>query len=102
MAFLVVRKFQKPRSERHTDLDAFLKWLEGHHRQGKIILSGPANNYAAAVFLVMAGDRGEVDKIMAGDPMHQAGESNYEVYDWDIHQALGGGAFTAAAVKAAS
>jgi uncharacterized protein YciI len=100
MAFLAVRRYAKPREELTTDMALFWPWLERQHRAGKIVLSGPTADRVAGIFLIIAADRAEAEAIAASDPYHQAGETTFDLYEWEIHQFFGNGAFSDAAIRA--
>ena len=103
MWFLVLRRPLRPRSEWRYHGDEHLTWMKQQHDAGKIYLSGPSKEQDPAtdsrkygIYLIRAASREEADAIAASDPYTAAGDCTYELIEWDIHQILGVGPFTAA------
>ena len=46
--------------------------------------------------MIRAGSKDEAEKLAAGDPYTAAGFTSFELLEWEVHQILGAGNFTAA------
>jgi uncharacterized protein YciI len=93
--FLTQRRGVKPREEWTVTLDQHLVWMKQQHEAGTIVLSGPTPDRKVGMYLIRAKDRGEAERIAAGDPYTAAGFTTFELIEWEIHQIMGAGAFTA-------
>ena len=69
------------------------------HKAGKILFSGPTTDRKYGVYVIRAGSKEEADKIAASDPYTAAGFSAYELLEWEVHQIMGAGPFTAAEMR---
>jgi uncharacterized protein YciI len=98
--FLALRRNLQPRSEWTVSLDEHLAWMKRQHDAGTILLSGPSPDRSLGIYLIRAGSRGEAEQVASNDPFTAAGHCEAEVIEWDIHQILGVGGFTAAAQQA--
>jgi len=95
MWFLCQRRNLAPRDQWTVSLDEHLAWMKRQHDAGSIVLSGPAQGRSLGMYLIRADSRDEAEQIAAGDPFTAAGHCAYELIDWDIHQILGVGPFSA-------
>jgi uncharacterized protein YciI len=93
--YITLRRAVVPREQRRTPLDTHLQWMREQHNAGKILLSGPSPDRTLGIYLIRADTRSEAEKIASGDPYTVAGETTFELIEWEIHQALGVGPFTA-------
>ena len=93
--FLAQRRAVKPREEWTVTLDQHLVWMKAQHESGSIVLSGPTPDRKVGIYLIRAADRAEAERIAAGDPYTAAGFTSFELIEWEIHQILGAGAFSA-------
>lgn len=100
MWYLVQRRDVKPRAEWTVSLDDHLVWMKAQHEAGRIILSGPTADRRFGMYVIRAGSRAEADAIAAGDPYTAAGYCAFEIFEWEVHQVLGIGAFTTAELRA--
>jgi hypothetical protein len=50
--------------------------------------------------VIKASSRAEADQIAGSDPYTAAGFCAYDLYEWDVHQIMGVGPFTAAELRA--
>jgi uncharacterized protein YciI len=96
MWYFVRRRGVKPRSEWTVTLDEHLVWMKRQHDTGKIVMSGPTPDRQYGQYLVRADNREEAEAIAASDPFTVAGCTTYEIIEWEVHQIMGVGPFTAA------
>ena len=96
MWFFCKRSNLKPPGERVSTLDLHLAWMKRQHQAGKIILSGPSPDLKYGMYLIVAASREEAEQIAASDPYTEAGDSSYELTEWNVRQIMGVGPFTAA------
>lgn len=95
MWFFCKRTHLKPPGERNVTLDTHLAWMQEQHTAGRIIMSGPDPDLKLGMYLIRADSRDEADRIAASDPYTAAGDSTYELTQWNIRQIMGVGPFTA-------
>ena len=96
MWYLVLRRPIKPRAEWTVSLDQHLVWMKQQHETGKILFSGPTADRKYGVYVICAGGRDEAERIAASDPYTVAGFCAFELLEWEVHQILGAGPFSAA------
>lgn len=94
--FLTQRRALKPREEWNVTLDQHLVWMKQQHESGTIVLSGPTPDRTIGMYLIRAKDRAEAERIAGSDPYTAAGCTTFDLIEWEIHQVLGAGPFTAA------
>ncbi len=94
--FFCKRTHLKPPGQRTATLDQHLVWMKAQHEAGTIILSGPSPDLELGMYLIRAGSPEEANRIAASDPYTVAGDSSYELQQWNIRQITGVGPFTAA------
>ncbi len=100
MYFITLRRPVTPREQWTTSLDTHLAWMKQQHDKGTILLSGPSPDRSLGIYLIKAASREEAERIAASDPYTAAGHTTFDLIEWEIHQALGIGPFTAAALRA--
>ena len=100
MWYLVLRRPIKPRAEWTVSLDEHLVWMKQQHEAGKILFSGPTTDRKYGVYVIRAAGKGEAEKIAASDPYTAAGFCAFELLEWEVHQILGTGSFSAAERRA--
>ena len=100
MWYLALRRNLQPRESWTVSLDEHLSWMRQQHLAGTIALSGPTPDRSRGLYLIRAGSRSEAESIAAGDPFTAAGHCTFELIEWEVHQILGVGPFTAAAQRA--
>lgn len=100
MWYLVHRRAVKPRDEWTVSLDEHLAWMRRQHESGSILFSGPTPDRKLGIYVIRAGSRAEADKIAASDPYTAAGFCAFELFEWEVHQVLGVGPFTATELRA--
>ena len=100
MWYLVLRQATKPRDQWTVTLDQHLVWMKQQHEAGKILFSGPTTDRKYGVYVIRAGSKDEAAKIAASDPYTAAGFCAFELLEWEVHQIMGCGPFTAAEMQA--
>jgi len=100
MWYLVLRRPIKPRAEWTVSLDEHLVWMKQQHEAGKILFSGPTTDRKYGVYVIRAAGKGEAEKIAASDPYTAAVFCAFELLEWEVHQILGTGSFSAAEMRA--
>ena len=96
MWFFCTRTNLRPPGERRCTLDIHLVWMKEQHEAGAIVMSGPSPDLKLGMYLIRARSRAEAEAIAASDPYTVAGDSTYELVQWNIRQIAGVGPFTAA------
>ena len=96
MWYLALRRSLQPRDQWTVSLDEHLAWMRQQHENGSITVSGPTPDRQLGIYLIRAASRAEAEQIAAADPFTTAGHCTYELIEWEIHQILGAGPFTAA------
>lgn len=99
MWYLVLRRPTKPRDEWTVTLDQHLAWMKQQHEAGKILFSGPTTDRKVGVYVIRAANHDEAANIAASDPYTAAGFCAYELLEWEVHQVLGVGPFSAAEMR---
>lgn len=100
MWYLIHRRPIKSRDEWTVSLDQHLAWMKQQHETGRILFSGPTADRKLGIYVIRASSREEADKIAAGDPYTAAGFCAFELFEWEVHQVMGIGPFTAAKMQA--
>ena len=100
MWYLVLRRPIKPRAEWTVSLDEHLVWMKQQHEAGRILFSGPTTDRKYGVYVIRAAGKGEAETIAASDPYTAAGFCAFELLEWEVHQILGTGSFSAAEMRA--
>ena len=100
MWYLALRRNVQPRPSWTVTLDEHLAWMREQHDQGTILLSGPSTDRSLGIYLIRATSREAAERIAASDPFTAAGHCAADLIEWDIHQVLGVGPFSAAGVEA--
>ncbi len=100
MWYLVLRRPLKPREEWTVTLDQHLVWMKRQHDAGKILFSGPTTDRKYGVYVIRAASKSEAEQLAATDPYTAAGFTACEILEWEVHQIMGAGPFTAAELRA--
>ena len=100
MWYLVLRKPVKPREQWTVTLDQHLVWMKSQHDSGTVLISGPTRDRKLGIYVIHAASREEAERIASTDPYTEAGFCGFEVLEWEVHQILGAGPFTADALRA--
>ena len=97
MWYLVLSRWAVPMSEGGAYLDQHLQFQYENHQAGNILFSGPTPDLSVGIFVIRAASRKEAEAIADADPFHVHGIRTYEMLDWEVHQVLGAGPFSAQA-----
>jgi uncharacterized protein YciI len=100
MWYLVLRRPVQPREEWTVSLDEHLVWMKQQHEAGRILFSGPTTDRKYGVYVIRAQSKEEAVRIAATDPYTAAGFTAFELLEWEVHQIMGVGPFTAAEMRA--
>ncbi len=100
MWYLILRRPVRPREEWTVTLDQHFVWMKEQHQNGRVLLSGPSADRKLGIYVIRAASREEAERIASGDPYTKAGFTAFDVIEWEVHQILGVGPFTAAELKA--
>ena len=96
MWYFIRRRGVKPRSEWTVPLDEHLVWMKHQHDTGKIIMSGPTPDRQYGQYLIRAESWPEAEAIAVSDPFTAGGCTTFDIIEWEVHQIMGIGPFTAA------
>lgn len=102
MWFFCRRENLRAPGERRSSLDEHFVWMKAQHDAGTIFMSGPSPDLLYGMYLIRAASREAAERIAASDPYTVAGDSRFELFEWDIRQIAGVGAFSAAGVGLAN
>jgi uncharacterized protein YciI len=100
MWYLIQRRGVRPREEWTVTLDQHLVWMKQQHEAGRILFSGPTPDRKLGMYVIRASSREEAERIAASDPYTEAGFCTFDLIEWEVHQVLGVGPFTAAELQA--
>jgi len=102
MWYLCLRQALRPRDTWKATVDEHLAWMKAQHESGTIYLSGPGRTAEGQVgiYLIRTNSRAEAESVAAADPFTATGDCTFELIEWEIHQIMGAGAFTAAGLSA--
>src|SRR3990170_1566210 len=100
MWYLILRRAGKPREGGTGSLDEHLVWMKAQHHSGKILFSGPSTDRKYGIYVIRAESKSEAESIAGGDPYTAAGFCAFEIVEWEVHQIMGAGPFTAAEMRA--
>lgn len=96
MWYIALRQATKPRAEWTVSLDQHLVWMKQQHDAGKILFSGPTADRKYGIYVIRADSKDEASRIAASDPYTAAGFCSFDLLEWEVHQIMGAGNFTAA------
>jgi predicted O-methyltransferase YrrM/uncharacterized protein YciI len=102
MWYLALRRDIAPRQTWTATLDEHLAWMKTQHDAGHILFSGPTSDIHTGIYIIRARSRDEATRIAADDPFTRAGHCAFELFEWDVRQALGMGPFSVAELDAAN
>jgi uncharacterized protein YciI len=100
MWYICLRRGLRPPEKFNVGLDEHLVWMRAQHESGRILMSGPSPSRKLGIYIIKADSDEEAARIAATDPFTVAGDTEYELIDWDVRQILGAGPFTLADIKA--
>lgn len=84
----------RPRSEGRHLLDEHLAWNFRQQGAGRVLFSGPTADGQIGIMVLRAGSAAAARTIMDDEPFVRHGFRQYELYEWEVHQVLGVGAFS--------
>jgi uncharacterized protein YciI len=102
MWFICLRKAVQPRDHWTATVDEHLAWMRQQHEAGGILFSGPGalpNGERVGIYLIRCASRAEAERIAASDPFTAAGHCSFDLIEWEVHQVLGAGPFSAAGLR---
>lgn len=102
MWYLVHRRALKPREEFTVTLDEHLVWMKAQHEAGNILMSGPTRDRKLGIYVIRAGSKEAAERIAASDPYTAASLCAFDLFEWEVHQIMGAGPFSAAEISAHS
>jgi caffeoyl-CoA O-methyltransferase len=102
MWYLIIRRDVQPRDRWTATLDEHLAWMREQHLGGRVLFSGPTADIRTGIYVVRAPTRAEAERIAGDDPFTRAGHCAFDLYEWDVRQALGAGPFSTAELDAAN
>ena len=97
MWYLVLSRPSGPMAESRPHLEDHLAFQYRNHSAGNILFSGPTPDLSVGIYVIRADSRQAAEAIADADPFHSRGVRSYEMLDWEVHQVLGSGPFSAAA-----
>ena len=100
MWYLVISKPVAPQEQIQQHVGEHSAWLKQHHDAGNIVASGPSPDGPSGIWVLRANSREDAKKLADAHPYHAKGLRSYEMYEWNVHQFMGQGAFTPEAVTA--
>lgn len=102
MWHLALFRWAGPRAAAMGVLGEHLAWNRRQHAAGRLLFSGPSDDMELGimVFGEAAGDREAVTELCASEPFVAGGHRSVEIIAWEVHQALGQGAFSVEALRA--
>ncbi len=100
MWYITMRRAVRPREEWTVTLDEHLVWMRQQHEAGRILFSGPTPDRQLGIYVIRADSRAEAERIAASDPFTQPGDCTFDLIEWEVHQLLGVGPFSAAELSA--
>ena len=83
-------------------VDEHLAWMKQMHEAGSILMSGPgkgSDGTPYGIYLIRAASKQDAETVAAGDPFTAAGHSAFDVIEWEVHQIMGAGGFSMAAMQ---
>ena len=94
MWYLIHRRPVRPRQEWTVSLDEHLVWMKERHESGQILFSGPTADRKLGIYVIRASSKEEAERIAGNDPYTKAGFCTFDLFEWEVHQVLGVGAFS--------
>jgi uncharacterized protein YciI len=102
MWYLIIRHDVTPRQTWAATLDDHLAWMREQHLAGKILFSGPTSDIRTGIYVVRAADGDAARAVASSDPFTRDGDCRFDMYEWDVRQALGSGPFSTAELDASA
>ena len=88
MWYLVLSRRIRTNEERQDRTPAHRDWLDAQHRAGLILFSGPTTDGSHGVYVILADDQQEAERLAGQDPCHVHGDREMHVLEWNAHRAL--------------
>jgi uncharacterized protein YciI len=82
------RQLPDQEESKQVHVEEHRRWLEDQHRSGRLLFSGPTSDRAYGIYIMLAPDRSEAERIAAQDPHHARGIRTMEVLEWRAHRAF--------------
>jgi uncharacterized protein YciI len=82
------RQLPDQEESKQVHVEEHRRWLEDQHRSGRLLFSGPTSDRAYGIYIMLASDRSEAERIAAQDPHHARGIRTMEVLEWRAHRAF--------------
>jgi hypothetical protein len=76
------------------------QWLREQDAAGRLLFSGPTSDNRIGIMVVRARSLDDARRIFDSETWHAAGLRDYELHEWEVHQAVGVGTFTVEAADA--
>ena len=99
MWYLVFSKPAAPREEIRALAPDHAAWLRRQHAEGNVLISGPVTDGSGGIWVLRAGSREEAKALADSNPYHAKGVRQYEMFEWNVHQVMGVGPFSAESVR---
>ena len=80
--YLIILTYQRDLSEVEKHLEAHRAYLDKHYASGHFVASGAQVPRKGGVILCKAGNRGEVEAIIAQDPFHEYRIAAYQIIEF--------------------
>lgn len=89
MWYIVLSRSLPEKAEaRELHYEEHRKWLDDQHKAGRLLFSGPTSDRAYGIYIMLASDKGDAERIAAQDPHHVRGVRTMEVLEWDLRRAF--------------
>ena len=80
--FVLRHRFQKPPEAFEEAYGGHRAFIERNLKSGTFLAAGPAVPWDGGVILAVAADRAAVERLIAADPLVEAGITAYEATEW--------------------
>ena len=80
--YLIILTYQKDLNEVEKHLEAHRAYLDKHYASGHFVASGAQVPRKGGVILCKAGNRGEVEGIIAQDPFYEHQIATYQIIEF--------------------
>lgn len=80
--FIINLTYIKPLSEVDRFIAEHRRFLEQHYATGQFLMSGRKEPRTGGVILAQAGDRADVEAVIATDPFFREGVAQYEIIEF--------------------
>ena len=84
--FLVLSKGPGDPMLRERHITAHQDWLDGQHRAGRILFSGPSGDRQYGLYVIAADDLDAATSLAGQDPYHANGVRQPTVMQWDVRR----------------